>query len=129
MKTLPLRELLRRPTLVKQLTAQGDSVRVTDNGKALWVVMPDVGEVPVDEEDEAVRSEWIEGYFDDLMLVPVTVGPALSDLVLESRGVADEVLCGQQCGFEPHCARQSHGSLQGGLHEAGAATFDVHASA
>ena len=86
MKTLPLRELLRRPTLVKQLTAQGDSVRVTDNGTALWVVMPDVGEVPVDEEDEAVRSEWIEGYFDDLMLVPVTVGPALSDLVLESRG-------------------------------------------
>jgi hypothetical protein len=86
MKTLPLRELLRRPTKVKQITAQGDSVRVTDNGKALWVVMPDVGEVPVDEEDEAVRSEWIEGYFDELMSVPVTVGPALSDLVLESRG-------------------------------------------
>jgi hypothetical protein len=86
MKTLPLRELLRRPTLVKQITAQGDSVRVTDNGKALWVVMPDVGELPVDEGDEAARSEWIEGYFDELMEASDTAGPALSDLILESRG-------------------------------------------
>ena len=86
MKTLPLRELLRRPTLVKQITAKGDSVRVTDNGKALWVVMPDAGELPVDEQDEAARSEWIEAYFDELMAVPAMVGPALSDLILESRG-------------------------------------------
>ena len=86
MKTLPLRELLRRPTLVKQITAQGDRVRVTDNGKALWVVMPDAGELPVDEQDEAARSEWIEAYFDELMAVPAMVGPALSDLILESRG-------------------------------------------
>jgi hypothetical protein len=77
MKTLPLRELLRRPTLVKQITAQGDSVRVTDNGKSLWVVMPDVGELPVDEQAEAARSDWIEGYFDELMLVPATEAAAL----------------------------------------------------
>lgn len=86
MKTLPLRELLRRPTLVKQITAQGESVRVTDNGKALWVVMPDADKLPVDEQAEAARSEWIEGYFDELMAVPAMVGPALSDLIPESRG-------------------------------------------
>lgn len=83
---MPLRELLRHPRLVKEITAQGDSVKVTDNGKALWVVMPDAGETPKDEEDEAARSEWIDRYFDELAASSAKAGPSLSDLVLESRG-------------------------------------------
>ena len=38
MTSVPLRELLRHPTSVKRLTAAGQSVQVTDNGKPLWVV-------------------------------------------------------------------------------------------
>ena len=86
MKTLALRELLRHPSRVRQITAQGESVKVTDNGRALWVVMPDAGEEVMNMADEAARSEWIDRYFDELSASPAEVSPSLSDLVLESRG-------------------------------------------
>lgn len=86
MKTLPLRELLRRPTVVKEITARGDSVHITDNGKALWVLMPDRSESPGHKADETERAAWIDDYFAELSTSPITDGPSLSDLILESRG-------------------------------------------
>ena len=38
MKTLPLRQLLRDPKKVKQLTKDGQVVRITDGGEPLWEV-------------------------------------------------------------------------------------------
>ena len=64
MKTLPLRELLRRPSTVKKLTASGQDVQITDNGKPLWVVQPARGKSSdaasdrlVDEELDELLSE------------------------------------------------------------------------
>jgi len=64
MKSLPLRELLRHPGTVKELTAAGQSVQVTDNGKPLWVVRsataPSVAEADrqfVDDELDAMLAE------------------------------------------------------------------------
>ena len=48
MKTLALRQLLRQPKSVKQLTAAGQAIRITDNGKPLWVIHP-AGEVADDD--------------------------------------------------------------------------------
>lgn len=64
MKTLPLRELLRRPASVKKLTASGQDVQITDNGKPLWLVRAvraktadPAGDKFVDEELDALLSE------------------------------------------------------------------------
>ncbi len=64
MKSLPLRELLRHPTTVKRLTAAGESVQVTDNGKPLWLVrsatapsLEDADRQLVDDELDAMLAE------------------------------------------------------------------------
>ncbi len=64
MTTLPLRELLRHPTTVKRLTAAGQSVQVTDNGKPLWVLrsatapsLADADRQLVDDELDAMLAE------------------------------------------------------------------------
>lgn len=64
MKSLPLRELLRHSSVVKSLTATGQSVQITDNGKPLWVVRPAVapvldaaGRQMVDEELDGMLAE------------------------------------------------------------------------
>jgi len=63
MKSMPLRELLRHPTAVKRLTAAGQSVQVTDNGKPLWVVRSatgpslDADRQLVDDELDAMLAE------------------------------------------------------------------------
>lgn len=38
MKSIPLRQLLRQPVLVKRWTRSGQSIEITDNGKPLWVI-------------------------------------------------------------------------------------------
>lgn len=40
MKTITLRTLVREPLAVKRLTRAGQSITVTDNGNALWVIQP-----------------------------------------------------------------------------------------
>jgi antitoxin (DNA-binding transcriptional repressor) of toxin-antitoxin stability system len=84
MKTLPLRELVRHPSKVKKLTAAGQAVRITDNGKPLWVVSPapcDDEETP--EEAEA-RRRWMDEELDAVLKEPVSRYSA-AQLILDSR--------------------------------------------
>lgn len=57
MKTLPLRTLLRDPLKVKRITKGGASVRITDNGKRLWLLQPDVEEKV---DDDRGLDEFLE---------------------------------------------------------------------
>ena len=57
LKTLPLRELLRRPLKVKQLVAAGHGVRITDNGRPLWLVLADSGSGDTAEATQ-VAAAW-----------------------------------------------------------------------
>jgi hypothetical protein len=79
MTTITLRTLVREPRKVKRITRAGKSVRVTDNGKPLWIIRPAVAEV----DEERRRSEIEEE------LAEVLRGPkssiSLSKIVLESR--------------------------------------------
>ena len=86
MTTLPLRELMRHPTAVKKLTAQGESVRITDNGKPLWVLTPDRETEETDEAKEQARQEWMDKYFEELLAEEPQVGKPIAQLVIESRG-------------------------------------------
>ncbi len=65
MKTIPLRQLLREPVKVKRLTRAGQSVRVTDNGKPLWVIQPAAG-----EENDAERARAIDELLDEVLRLP-----------------------------------------------------------
>ncbi|MDB6138531.1 MAG: hypothetical protein JWO94_1603 [Verrucomicrobiaceae bacterium] len=86
MKTLPLRELMRRPIEVKKLTAKGESVRITDNGKPLWVLTPDRDNDEADEAKEKARQEWMDGYFKDLLSQQPQTGKSVAEIVIDSRG-------------------------------------------
>ena len=85
MKSLPLRELMRHPSTVKKLTASGQSVRITDNGKPLWVVQPDKSEAAIDEAEEKARQEWMDEYFKDLLAEVPQKGKSVAEIVSESR--------------------------------------------
>jgi hypothetical protein len=87
MKTLPLRELLRRPATVKRLTAAGQSVQITDNGKPLWVVQPAADHFASRETDAARHRMW-EEYFQDLLQDPLPdpALPSLTEILDRSRG-------------------------------------------
>jgi hypothetical protein len=65
MKTIPLRSLLREPVKVKRLTRSGQSVRVTDNGKPLWVIQP-----AAREEDDQERARAIDELLDEALRAP-----------------------------------------------------------
>jgi hypothetical protein len=82
--TLPLRELLRQPAKVKQLTAAGQRVRITEHGRPLWLMDADRGP----EEDEAARvaASWDEA-LDELEQEVATARPVLSaaKLLLDQR--------------------------------------------
>jgi len=86
MKTLPLRELVRRPTAVKKLTAAGQSVQITDNGKPLWVISA-ADHAPSKEADSARRQLW-DGHFAELMSEPPPrrKAPSLTEALEFSRG-------------------------------------------
>jgi hypothetical protein len=58
MKIIPLRQLLREPLKVKRWTRAGQTVRVTDDGRPLWVLRAD----PADQFDK----EYEEGLQRDL---------------------------------------------------------------
>ena len=87
MKSLPLRELMRRPATVKKLTASGQSVRITDNGKPLWVLQPDKSSDEIDAAAEKARQDWTEVYFDDLLKEEPLEGMSGAQIVIESRGI------------------------------------------
>ena len=83
---MPLRDLLRRPKAVKKLTAAGKTVRITDNGQPLWVVMPDLG-AEVEDNEEARTRGWEAHYADLLKQRPgKPIVPTVSRVVLEARG-------------------------------------------
>ena len=86
MTTLPLRELMRHPLAVKKLTSKGQSVRITDNGKPLWVLMPDRETDASTEDAETARQEWMDKYFDDLLAEQPLTDISAAQLVMESRG-------------------------------------------
>ena len=75
-----MRQLLRQPRSVKQLTATGQAVRITDNGKPLWVIHP-AGEV-VDEDRSCCES--LEREF-GLLLGERKSGVSAAGLVADSR--------------------------------------------
>jgi prevent-host-death family protein len=75
MKTLPLRELMRRPGEVKKLTARGQAVTITDHGDPLWVIQPAAKGGPVNAEREL-----------NALLAEKGRGGSLIKIVLDSRG-------------------------------------------
>ena len=83
MKTFPLRELMRRPKMVKRLTAAGQPVRITDDGRPLWVIRP------ADEADHDGRGqrekEWLEEMFDEVLQEKPVTGISVGQIVLDSR--------------------------------------------
>lgn len=85
MKSLPLRELMRHPSTVKKLTASGQSVRITDNGKPLWVVQPDREAGEADEAKEKARQDWMDEYFKELLAEEPQKGKSVAEIVSESR--------------------------------------------
>ncbi len=80
MKTIPLRKLMREPTMVKKWTKAGQAVSVTDNGEPLWVIHP--AEKPVEDEDE--RRRGIEEVFAEVMREPQSK-ISLSKIIKDSR--------------------------------------------
>lgn len=84
MKTLPLRELVRHPIKVKKLTAAGQSVRITDNGKPLWVVSAAPAEDEESPEQVEARRRWMDEELEAVLKEPVSRYSA-AQLVLDSR--------------------------------------------
>lgn len=81
MKTLPLRELMRRPGEVKKLTARGQVVTITDHGDPLWVIHPVATGALVDAERDAAIERELEA-----LLAEKRRGVSLAKVVLDSRG-------------------------------------------
>ncbi len=88
MTTLPLRQLLRDPKKVKQLTNSGQIVRITDGGEPLWdIVAPDTAiNSPSPEIEDRQRDLW-ERHFEELLSSPLPVKgvPSLTDVLAASR--------------------------------------------
>ena len=84
MKTLPLRKLVRDPKAVQKLTASGQSVRITSNGKRLWVVRPDTDGDETSVDDERVRRNALDAELDRMLQEPKSKVSA-TQVILESR--------------------------------------------
>jgi len=65
MRTIPLRQLVREPLKVKRWTRSGQSVRVTDSGKPLWVIQP-----VIPEENDEARARAIDELLDEALRSP-----------------------------------------------------------
>ena len=63
MNTISLRTLVREPLKVKRMTRTGQPVRVTDNGRPLWILHPAAGT----NEDEAKRRSAIDEILDEVL--------------------------------------------------------------
>jgi hypothetical protein len=61
-KTISLRTLVREPLKVKRMTRAGQSVRVTDNGKPLWILQSANASV-----DEAERLRATDEILDEVL--------------------------------------------------------------
>jgi hypothetical protein len=83
MKTFSLDDLVRAPSAVKNLTAKGERVQVTEAGKPLWVVSPANNEVT---EEEGPDEAWWNEYFAELETEPVRQGKSAAQILIESRG-------------------------------------------
>jgi hypothetical protein len=83
MKTLPLRKLVRDPRSVQKLTAAGQSVRITNNGKRLWVVRPDTDN-DANGHDERARRQAVDAELDRMLGEPKSKISA-AQIILESR--------------------------------------------
>jgi antitoxin (DNA-binding transcriptional repressor) of toxin-antitoxin stability system len=74
---------MRRPKTVKKLTAAGQPVRITDDGRPLWVIHP------AEEADDASRGEadkeWLETMFDEVLHEKPAAGVSAGQIVLDSR--------------------------------------------
>jgi hypothetical protein len=79
MKTITLRTLVREPRKVKGLTRAGNSVRVTDNGRPLWVIHSAVA-----KDDAPRRRRELEEELAQVLLDPPSKIP-LSEIILSSR--------------------------------------------
>lgn len=86
MKTMPLSQLLREPGVVKQLTAKGESLQVTENGYAIWLVSPPHQAPTAPEVDAGPDSSWWSANFEELESEPVRAGKTAAEILLESRG-------------------------------------------
>jgi hypothetical protein len=84
MKTRPLRELVRHPGKVKRLTAGGQAVRITDNGRPLWVVTADTVSNEMDSKAEAARILCMEEELDRMLHEPKSKVSA-AQFILDSR--------------------------------------------
>jgi hypothetical protein len=79
MKSIPLRQLLREPARVKRITRAGQSLQVTDRGRALWILRPATGQA-----DSPERAQAIDELLDEVLREPAS-SPALSKLVKDGR--------------------------------------------
>jgi hypothetical protein len=79
MTSLPLRELLRHPAVVKRLTAAGESVQVTDNGKPLWVLRSATAPSLAEDDKQLVDDEL------DAMLAERRSAVSAGQLIVDSR--------------------------------------------
>jgi len=79
MKSISLRTLLRQPVSVKRWTRAGQTVRVTDNGRPLWVIQP-----AEESEPDERRHQEIEEELAAILKEPSSAMP-LSEIVLNSR--------------------------------------------
>lgn len=83
---MPLNQLLREPGMVKKLTAKGESLQVTENGYAIWLVSPLQQATTVPEVDAGPDASWWSAYFEELESEPVRAGKTAAEILLESRG-------------------------------------------
>ena len=79
MTSLPLRELLRHPAVGKRLTAAGESVQVTDNGKPLWVLRSATAPSLADADRQLVDDDL------DAMLAERRSAVSAGQLIVDSR--------------------------------------------
>ena len=79
MRTIPLRQLMREPVKVKRWTRSGQKVRVTDNGRPLWMLQAD----PANSGNEERKPE-IESDLKELLRQPKSA-LSLSALIKRSR--------------------------------------------
>lgn len=89
MTTLPLRQLLRDPKKVKQLTNSGQTVRITDGGEPLWdIVAPGTATTSPSPEVEARQRDLWESHFEELLSSPLQAKgvPSITDVLAASRG-------------------------------------------
>lgn len=79
MKSLPLRDLLRHPGTVKRLTASGQCVQITDNGKPLWMVRSAVAGSLAEADKQLVDDDLVA------MLAERRSTVSAAQLIIDSR--------------------------------------------